>query len=340
MKRKTGNVSAAGWKLWAQGSALALAMMLAGTGRAAAQSCFMGSDMEPAVQSALTTTAQRYFDMTARGDSASLKLAAIPSLASNFSGIEGAVKDNQANLAGAKGTVRPPFLLKAEGAAPLERAEFLCGVFGTTGQTRNSAVFVIPNLPPGNYAVTIVDADGSKGAYTVSMVLQQMGTDWKLGGFYVKPSMIKGHDGNWYVTQARDYKSKGQTHNAWFYFLEARDLLSPVPFMSTLQTDKLYDESQAAKPTDMPGDLAAGAKTYKITSAFPLVVGSDLDLVVKYDSADVSNTGQTFQENVAVMKALLTKFPEFRSAFDGVVARAVEPSGRDYGTMMPMKDIK
>ena len=41
-----------------------------------------------------------------------------------------------------------------------------------------------------------------------------------------------------------------------------------------------------------------------------------------------------------VIKALVTKYPEFRDAFDGVVVRAVEPSGKDYGAMLPMKDIK
>jgi hypothetical protein len=40
------------------------------------------------------------------------------------------------------------------------------------------------------------------------------------------------------------------------------------------------------------------------------------------------------------MKALLVKFPELRDAFDGIVARAVEPSGKDYGALMKMKDIK
>jgi hypothetical protein len=70
-------------------------------------------------------------------------------------------------------------------------------------------------------------------------------------------------------------------------------------------------------------------------------VGQDLDLVVKYQCADVSNTAQTFQDNAAVMKALVGKYPEFRDAFDGVVARAVEPTtGRDYGSLLPMKDIK
>ena len=69
-------------------------------------------------------------------------------------------------------------------------------------------------------------------------------------------------------------------------------------------------------------------------------MGNDLDVVVKYQAADVSNTAETFKENTAVMKALIAKFPEFRDAFAGVVARAVEPSGRDYGSLLPMKEIK
>ena len=43
---------------------------------------------------------------------------------------------------------------------------------------------------------------------------------------------------------------------------------------------------------------------------------------------------------MAVMKALVLKFPELRDAFDGIVARAVEPSGKDYGALMHMKDLK
>jgi len=47
-----------------------------------------------------------------------------------------------------------------------------------------------------------------------------------------------------------------------------------------------------------------------------------------------------YQENVNVMKALVTRFPEVRDAFSAVVARAVDTTGRDYGTLLAMKDIK
>jgi hypothetical protein len=297
--------------------------------------------MEQSSRSALLTTAKRFYDMAARGDSASLRQNAIISLASNFSGIENAVRENQANLTGAQPTPRAPFLLKAEGTAPLARAEFLCGVFGAQGQTRDSVVFVIPNLPPGNYGIVTFDVLTGRGAYTVSFVLQQERSDWKLGGFYARQAQISGHDGNWFADRAREFKAKGQMHNAWFYYGEARELLVPVPFMATFVTDKLYDEMQPLKPADLPpADLAAGGKTYKLTDLFPIPVASDFDLVVKYQSADVSDSGRTFQDNMAVMKALVSKHPELRDGFTGIVVRAVEPSGRDYGSMLAMKDIK
>jgi hypothetical protein len=118
-----------------------------------------------------------------------------------------------------------------------------------------------------------------------------------------------------------------------------------VDFMGTLATDKLYDESHATLPSDMPANeseavLSAGGKSYRWTEIFPLAVGSDLDVVVKYASPDISNTQKTFLENMAVIKALVAKFPELRDAFAGVVARAVDPSGQDYGSMLPMKEIK
>jgi hypothetical protein len=100
------------------------------------------------------------------------------------------------------------------------------------------------------------------------------------------------------------------------------------------------------KPPDLPAGgntadlVAADGKTYKLITVSPLPVQQDLDLLVRYQTASVADSGQAFQENVAVMKALVQKYPEFRESFAGVVARGVESSGRDYGTMMPMKDIK
>ena len=310
-----------------------------------AETCFTSDDMDAASRSAIQATATKFFDMVARGDSASLKQNSIPGVASDFGWIEGTIKDNQSNLAGAHATPRAPFLLKAEGTAPVPKAEFLCGVFGAGGQTQNSAEFIIPNLPPGTYGIAILDVSGQKLPVTLAFVLQQ-GTDWKMGGFFLRDTQAGGHDSAWFLDRARAFKAKGQTHNAWLYFIEGRELAMPVPFMYTQATDKLYDEAQSVKPTDFPmnggtADLTSpDGKTYKLTALFPTTVGQELHLIVKFQTASVANTGDTFQECMAVMKAALLKFPELRDAFDGIVARAVEPSGKDYGALMHMKDLK
>jgi hypothetical protein len=321
-----------------------LAVVLLAVGRAGGQTCLSADDMDAVSRTGLESAARQYFDLAAKGDVATLRQDAIPSLATNFGGIEAAVKEHQESFAGATATARPPFLLQAEGKEPLERAEFLCGVFGKSGQTANSAVFVIPNLPPGSYGTVILDV-ASKVPSTLSFVLQKVGNDWKLAGFYARAVQVAGHDGKWFWDRAREFKAKGQTRNAWFYYLEARELTAPVPVMSTMATDRIYDEMQSVQPADLPAagntvDLAAGGKTCKLTSAFPVGVGNDLDLVVKYAAADVSKGNQTFQDNVAVIHALVAKYPELRDGFVAIIARAVEPSGKDYGTMVAVKDIK
>ena len=69
-------------------------------------------------------------------------------------------------------------------------------------------------------------------------------------------------------------------------------------------------------------------------------IENDVDLVAKYQCSSVANTAQTYQDNQAAIRALVAKYPEYRDGFTAIIARAVEPSGKDYGTMLAVKDIK
>src|SRR5579863_9923906 len=321
-----------------------LFMMTVASVVARAETCKAAADMDAPTRAAIVSAGQRYFDLAAKGDVDSLRQNATPSATTDFGGIEAVIKNRQSEIAGSRGTARSPFLLEAEATAAIPHAEFFCGVFNRRGQTADSAVFRFDGLPVGKYAVVIFDAAPSNPPSTVSFLLQQQGAEWKLRGLYITSAQAAGHAAEWFISRARDYKTKRQLHTAWLYYLEARILISPLPFMSTADTDSLYDESQALIPADFPADgktvdLAAGAETYKLTALFPEAVGNDLDLIVKYQVADVSDTGRAYQSNVAVIKALVAKFPELKDAFAGVVARAVEPDGRDYGTLQAMKDI-
>ena len=309
------------------------------------QSCETSAELDDATRTSITTTGQRYFDMAAKGDVASLRQNSIPSLATEFSAVEARVKDHQQDLTGATATLKSIFVLDASGSAPIPHAEFLCGVFGKNGQTATSAAFYLDNLPAGKYAVVALDTSSAKGKLLFAEMLEQAGADWKLGNLFVVPAAVAGHDSDWFLARAHEYKSKGQMHNAWMFYVLARNLISPIPFMYTLATDRLYDEWHNSQPADWPvdgktTDLPVGTTTYKLTTIFPVSAGNDLDLVVKYQSSNASNTTIAYQDNLSVIKAFVAKYPEVRDAFTAVVARAVDSSGKDYGTLLAMKDIK
>jgi hypothetical protein len=323
--------------------AFVLALVCAGP-RAGAQTCLTTGDMDLATRNAVESAARQYFGYAATGDAASLRSYAIPSLAGNFGGIERAVAENRDAFAGQQPSVHSTYLLDASGGpATLENATFLCGVFNS----ENSLAFSIPNLPAGRYALIILEASGQRGSYWLSLVLQQLNGSWRLAGFYPKQRRVGDKGPGWFLTQARGYRAKGQLRNAYFYYLTARDLALPVAFMMTRPVEKLDSEALPIVPRDLPGQtplglVTASGRLYQITDIRPAPVGGALDLVIKYKAlSDIKDTRTSYANNLELLAAFAAKYPEYRGAFAGLVARAVDPAtGNDYGTMKAMEEIQ
>lgn len=321
--------------------AILFSALLAATLALPAQTCSSGNDMDAATKNAIDGAARQYLDMSKNGDVAGLRANAIAQLAGDFSSIEQAVVTNKPYFAEGPSTITGTYLLDASTAkSTLPRAEFYCGIYNSPERLS----FFIPNLPPGKYAIAIQKVNG-KDPITLTLVLQNVGGAWKLAGYYPRLDALGGHDGQWYLNKAREYKAKGYTHDAWFYYLTAWDLTAPVNFMSTPQLDKIADEMQSARPADLPSEssplsLSANGKTFKITELAAVPVDNNLDLRIRYQNADAGNSGIAFQDNMAVIKAVVAKYPEFRDAFNSIIARAVDGSGHEYGSLLPVKDLK
>ena len=318
-----------------------LCVLLAMSLATAAQTCSTSGEMDASTKSGIENAAKQYLSMSKNGDVAGLKSNAIPQLAGDFGSIEQAVVTNKTYLAEGQSSITGTYLLDASTAkSALPRAEFYCGIYNSPDRL----AFFIPNLPPGRYAVVIQKVSG-KDPITLTLILQSIGSAWKLAGYYPRLDAIGGHDGQWYLTKAREYKAKGYAHDAWFYYLTAWDLTAPVNFMSTPQLDKIADEMQGARPADLPSDasplsLSANGKVFKITELAAVPVDNNLDLRIRYQNPDAGNSGVAFQDNMAVIKAIVAKYPEFRDAFNSIIARAVDGSGHEYGSLLPTKDMK
>lgn len=317
---------------------------------ARAQTCTTSEEMFPTTREAIQNAARRYWEAAARNDTETLRQNAIPAVAAGFQAIAGAVVEHHELLASAQPALRGAYLLETDGDPP-SQVSFYCGVYRTPGWLG----FTFSDLEPGRYAVVLFDLTAPAGPHTFSLVLRQepppamatpdvaLAQPWKLAGLYLKPSTLLDHDAQWFLEKARAFQLSGQPRNAWFFYLLARDLLAPVPFIGTEALDNIYDEQQQVRPAELPYDqplsLAVGGRSVRITHIFPVPAEQGLLLVVKYEAADVSDSAKASAQNLAVSRAFLARFPEYRDAFVGVVARAVEPSGRDYGSLMMMKDL-
>ena len=330
-----------GWKR-SQRMVLRVGLLLALMSAGHAQECFSGTEIDAPTARAIQSAAQQYFNMSSQGDVAGLRANALPEVAANFGGIESAVMSNKQYFALGQPAETRFFVLDATNSKTTwQRADFYCGIYNSPERVG----FSIPNLPPGRYAITIAKVSG-KEPVTLTLILAEDGKNvWKLAGYYTRRNTIGDHDGQWFLSKAREFKAKGQPLNAWFYYLTAWDLLAPVDFMSTPQLDKITDEIQASRPADVPTasaplELSAGGKSFKVQELAAVSVGPDFDLRVKYETADASNPTLASQENAAMIRALLAKYPELRDAFATVIARATDSAGHDYGTLTPMKDVK
>lgn len=322
---------------------LLLALAMFATPFAIAETCSTAQEMDAATKSAIQSAASAVFPLVANGDAQGVAARAIPDIANNVAAVQGLLDEHKQNLAGSSATPRNTFLLEAGGNQVLERAEFFCGVFNSPAKTG----FTMANLPPGKYGLVIMEVTNSKSPYFYSFLLLEQGGQWKVAGLFPRNRQVVGKDHVFYWQQARDLKSKGQNINAWLHYLIAREIAAPLPFIGTTKLDQFYDEVQQALPPDMPAEgkpmtISAGGKTYQVTQLFvvPNEKDKQLDLVMKYSVPDVSDQGKIFLENKEAMKALLSRYPELRSPFANVVARAVAPNGQDFGSMMPTKDIQ
>jgi len=319
---------------------LTASLVFAGSISAAAQSCLSKDEIPEPARKAVETAAQQAFDQSARGDVQGLQTSAIPSLQSNFSSIAGAVNDNKDAFPGAKPQIRSIYLLDT-GSNPGTDGTFYCGVFGGNGMSASTAEFDLPGLPVGKYAIAIQDFTGNKGPYVLGIVFQDAG-GWKVAGYSIRPASAAGHDGLWYLQQARDYKNKGQAHLAWFYYVESWDLLAPVTYMNTKMLSKITDESNSVHPKDVPVSgkpvaFTAGGKTYNISDMSIFRNGNNLDLSMKYSVPSTADFNGTQADARNLANAMIAQYPELKDGFNNVWVHAVDPNGGDVVGLVKLK---
>lgn len=320
------------------------ALFLLPAGSAYAVSCTTQAELKEPERTALVSAAHTIAaDMQANNADA-VKAATIPSVASNFNGIASSIQKISPELAGATINVTSVYDLEASDAQPGEDAvQFFCGVAANDLHV----IFNIPGLPAGHFAFVIVEATGVKNPQRLSMLLEKSGPQnggaWQLAGFFPRPLTSAGHDGVWYWAKARDYNKAGHPWTAYFYYQTAVYLLLPAEFVDSNNFDKLIQELRGATPGGLPGaqpmSINVDGSPVPITNIRTDSTFGGFDLVVRYETADVSNPAAARTKTIALMKALLALHPEWKDAFHGLWVFANAPNQQPFSLELSMPQI-
>ncbi len=322
--------------------------LLAGFSMAAhAVSCTVSAAMPASDRAALAQFVSSIGEDVARGDANTLKAAAAPGLANNFADIASTVGGLAPGLKGAAITVENLYTLHArdlKGAG--DDAQFFC--------SRPSSPLLVTvtlgQIPPGEYALAIVHATGVAAPQQFALILENTGAagapaQWQLAGFFVRPLTVAGHSGIWFWDQARALKSKNAPLSAYLYYQEAAQLARPADVYTSGNLDRLSQESDAVKPKDMPGDApmllhGQDGSTFSVTGMNIDTGLGAMDLRVDATVPTLGDPVASRKSALALMSALLGKYPGLRDSFHGLWVFEKAANGQTYAIEQPMTALE
>jgi hypothetical protein len=299
--------------------------------------------MTSAQRDTLSNAARDVVNLVESGNAQILRAKMLPSIASDFAGIAATAERIKPQLRSASITIETLDLLDASGIPKgTASTQFFCGSPLT--------ILTFGTLPPGVYALVVLHATGVPSPQQISVILAKSGeSNWLLAGFYSKPMIQAGHDGLWYWVSARRYVQTKMNWNAWLYYRIAADLVDPAGFISSPNLQKLFNETDEARPPELPVTstllLDSSGTPFKVTAISTTTQFGVLDLDVSYapDPSQVAGlrTAASARKQVtAVMAALLALHPELAQAFHGAWIHANQGDSVLFALELPMSEIR
>ncbi|MGA8089424.1 MAG: hypothetical protein WCA10_19280 [Terracidiphilus sp.] len=307
-----------------------------------AATCSTQSQMPLQQRDLLANQARAMIALVQQDNIAGLRARTLPAIAADFDAIAASVTSLSPLMQNSTITVEDLYLLDASMVQPgAERTQFFCG--------SPTVVLTFNGIPAGKYALAILHATGVPHPQQISIILASTpGDQWQLAGFYAKPMLVADHDGVWYWASARKFAQTKSDWPAMLYFRVAQNLLSPVDFLSSPNLEKLQQETDQARPGDLPGKsplmLNARGSTFEVTTVDTTTQFGALDIDLHYTPnpeqvAQLRVPVSARQQVTDVMSALLLQHPDLKQAFHGIWIHADQGNGSLFALELPMDQI-
>ena len=340
---------ARGWnryllKHW--GTAVILSVLLAIPLAGHAATCTTQAEMNPQDRDTLASAGMQLTNAVIQQNFPALQATLLPAVAPQWDGIREVVEQGAPIVKGGQPQLNMLYQLDASSLTAPADTQFFC----SNANGSLTVTISMHSLPPGKYAMILAYVMGggtpSQGSIPVSAQLAFiLGLDanmWKLGGVFVRPGTLDGHDGVWYWERARELARSNASWAAWFAYETARYLLVPVDFLSSPNLEKLGQEQAQVKnsPAEaFPYSVPDGARTWKIDSVRLDTSLHQADLAVTYESTGVTDPAAMRTEATAVLSAFLRAQPSLRQNFHGLWAYASRNGKASPVMELPMAQI-
>jgi hypothetical protein len=301
-----------------------------------AVSCTTQSGMQAADRDLLAAAGHHLAGAVVQQDDTTLKSSLLPAVAQQWEGIHDTAEAAAPLVKGGQVQLRNLYLLDATSLTAPADTQFFC----TSANGGLTVTIYMRGLPPGKYAIVIADAAGAPLAGQIGLVLGWDAGAWKMGGLFVRPGALDGHDGIYYWQRAREAARSGAPWAAYYSYEAARSLLLPFDFLSSPNLDKLNQEqSQIAGAPTFPYSAQAGDRTFKINSVHFDASLRMPDLGIVYESAGVTDPAAQRTEATAAMSAFLKAQPALRGGFHGLWAYSSSGGKINPVMELPMNQI-
>lgn len=196
--------------------------------------------------------------------------------------------------------------------------------------TENNVRVVIKNVSEQAYA--LVSAKGSHENWFATLWLIPSSGNWQIQSFQVTMSTAAGKPVGDILAMARQENSKGHTLNAGALYAAAASLATHGSFYHTGLEDVIQKEAQQVSlPQEFrerpPFTLQGTAGSFSIVRLSPLAIKGTLYLVISQEMSPWKDSREIEQKNRSLIKTFASRFPEYQSAFAGLVAEATERGG-------------
>jgi hypothetical protein len=315
----------------------------AGPAAAHATTCTSQAEMRGPDRDALASAAQRLNIAVVQQDAQTVQSALLPAVASQADSIREAVEAGGPSVKGGQAQINTMYLLDASSNTAPADAQFFC----SNADGSMTVTITLGNLPPGKFAViqsyVTGTAAGSAGSGIIAQITFILGLDgnaWKLGGVFIRPAMLGGHDGVWYWQRARELAKSDSPWAAYYAYQAARYLLLPVDFIASPNLERLDQElSQIKNAPAFPYSVTSGDRTFKIDNVHFDASLREPDLGINYESTGVADPAAQRTEATAVMSAFLKAQPALRQSFHGLWAYALNNGKVTPVMALPMNQI-